>query len=126
MVRDLAPAELAGDPDEPALPAALRQTCERLGSHGTVDVRVQVHGTPVQLDPEIETALLRTARGALANVLEHAGATTAVVTLTYQPDAVTLDVRDDGRGLPADRRTRRPGPGQGARRDPRPRPRAGR
>ncbi|MGH3465247.1 MAG: sensor histidine kinase [Kribbellaceae bacterium] len=100
VVRDLAPAELAGVPDEPALPAALRQTCERLGSHGTVDVRVQVHGTPVRLDPEIETALLRTARGALANVLEHAGATTAVVTLTYQPDAVTLDVRDDGRGLP--------------------------
>jgi signal transduction histidine kinase len=53
----------------------------------------------MSLGPEVETALLRTARGALANVLEHAAATTAVVTLTYQPDAVVLDVRDDGRGL---------------------------
>ncbi|WP_148256528.1 sensor histidine kinase [Kribbella flavida] len=100
VVRDLAPAELASGPGDPALPAVLRQTCERLAAHSAVEIRVQVHGTPVRLDPEIETALLRTARGALANVLEHAAATTAVVTLTYQPDAVALDVRDDGRGLP--------------------------
>ena len=81
------------------MPDALRQTCERLAAHSSVEVRVQVHGTPVSLGPEVETALLRTARGALANVLEHAAASTAVVTLTYQPDAVVLDVRDDGRGL---------------------------
>ena len=98
VVRDLAPAELAVS-GAPALPDALRQTCERLAAHSTVEVRVQVHGTPVSLGPEVETALLRTARGALANVLEHAAASTAVVTLTYQPDAVVLDVRDDGRGL---------------------------
>ncbi|MEV0802085.1 sensor histidine kinase [Kribbella sp. NPDC050281] len=100
VVRDLAPAELASGPGEPALPGALRQTCERLAAQASVEVRVQVHGTPVPLGAEIETALLRTARGALANVLEHAAASTAVVTLTYQPDAVVLDVRDDGRGLP--------------------------
>ncbi|TCO36061.1 signal transduction histidine kinase [Kribbella steppae] len=99
VVRDLAPAELAAG--GPALPDALRQTCERLAAHSGVDVQVQVHGTPLALGPEVETALLRTARGALANVLEHAAASTAVVTLTYQPDAVVLDVRDDGRGLGA-------------------------
>lgn len=96
VVRDLAPAELS----ELTLPAALRLTCERLTAHAEVDLRVLVHGDPVRLDPEVETALLRTARGALANVLEHAAAQTVVVTLTYQPDAVSLDVRDDGRGMP--------------------------
>ena len=100
VVRDLAPAELAAVPGEPALPHALRQTCARLAAHGEVDVRVAVEGTPVALGTDIETALLRTARGALANVLEHAAATSAVVTLTYQPGTVTLDVRDNGRGLP--------------------------
>lgn len=63
-------------------------------------MHVQVHGTPVTLDSEVETALLRTARGAVANVLEHAHAESAFVTLTYQPDAVVLDVVDNGRGLP--------------------------
>ncbi|WP_433011881.1 sensor histidine kinase [Kribbella sp. CA-294648] len=113
VVRDLAPAELATEPGGSALPAALRQTCERLATHSEVEVRVQVHGTPVRLGPEIETALLRTARGALANVLEHAAASTAVVTLTYQPDAVTLDVRDDGRGLPEHPRSTAPDRGRG-------------
>ena len=98
LVRDLAPAELV-TADPSALADALRQTSERAAAQSELDVRVQVHGTPVALGPEIETALLRTARGALANVVEHASATTAVVTLTYQPDAVTLDVRDDGHGL---------------------------
>ncbi|MET9268073.1 sensor histidine kinase [Kribbella sp. NPDC003557] len=95
VVRDLAPAELAA-----GLPEALRRSCERLAAHSALDVRVQVQGTPVTLDSEVETALLRTARGALANVLEHAHAETAVVTLTYHPDAVVLDVVDNGRGLP--------------------------
>jgi len=95
VVRDLAPAELSRQ----ALPDALRQTRDRLAAQSPVSVRVQVHGTAVPLGAEIETALLRTARGALANVLEHAAASTAVVTLTYQPDAVVLDVVDDGRGL---------------------------
>jgi signal transduction histidine kinase len=38
-------------------------------------------------------------RGALANVVEHADAVRATVTLTYQGDSVSLDVRDDGRGF---------------------------
>lgn len=111
VVRDLAPAELAVS-GHPALPGALRQTCERLAAVSGVDVRVQVHGTAVSLGPEVETALLRTARGALANVLEHSAATTAVVTLTYQPDSVVLDVRDDGRGL-AERGSADPDRGRG-------------
>jgi signal transduction histidine kinase len=47
----------------------------------------------------VATALLRTARGALANVVEHSGAGHAAVTLTYQEGSVSLDVRDDGRGF---------------------------
>lgn len=100
VVRDLAPAELTG-----GLPDALRRTCKQLAAQSSVEVRVQVHGTPVVLRAEVETALLRTVRGALANVLEHAAASTAVVTLTYQPDAVVLDVVDDGRGFTSAQRS---------------------
>jgi signal transduction histidine kinase len=113
VVRDLAPAELANSPDRAALPAALAQTCERLAANSPTDVRVQVHGTPVPLGADLETALLRTARGALANVLEHADAKNAVVTLTYQPDTVALDVRDDGRGLPVGAKPVNPDRGRG-------------
>ena len=60
-----------------------------------------VDGDPLPLAPEVATALLRTARGALANAVEHADARRVRVTLTYQPESVSLDVRDDGRGFPS-------------------------
>lgn len=109
VVRDLAPPELGATGSAPALVATLRRSCER-AVRGT-DVRVDVHvdGTPVDVSPEVATALLRTSRGALANVVEHAGARTATVSLTYQPDVISLDVRDDGSGFDP-RRTTAAGP----------------
>jgi len=105
VVRDLAPPELGATGSAPALVATLRRSCER-AVRGT-DVRVDVHvdGTPVDVSPEVATALLRTSRGALANVVEHATARTATVSLTYQPDVVSLDVRDDGSGFDPRRAT---------------------
>ncbi len=47
----------------------------------------------------MESALLRIAQGALANVREHAAATTATLTLTCLDDQIVLDVTDDGRGF---------------------------
>jgi signal transduction histidine kinase len=60
---------------------------------------VHVEGTPRPVSDEVAAAAVRTARGALANVAEHASATRTVLTLTYLPDAISLDVRDDGRGF---------------------------
>lgn len=101
VVRDLAPADLGrGDPIG-ALPAALRRIAETAPMGVAVEVRVD--GTPSQVAPEIAAALVRTARGALANVHEHAHARRVALTLTYHPDEVVLDVRDDGRGFDPDR-----------------------
>lgn len=96
VVRDLAP-ELDAGPD--AMADALRRTCERAVAAGGVNVSVLVHGHAVSVDDSVATAVLRTARGALANVVEHARAAQVVVTLTYQEDTVTLDIVDDGVGF---------------------------
>ncbi len=96
VVRDLAPAELAQDAGGAALPDALRRVA---GTRAGLDVDVRVHGTPVPVPADVAVALVRTARGALANALEHAAADRVAITLTYQPDAVVLDIRDDGRGF---------------------------
>lgn len=98
VVRDLAPVELADDDTGAALPAALERVA-RTDGHG-VAVDVRVHGDVVPVPPEVAAAVVRSARGALANVVEHSGAARAVVSVTYLPDEVRLDVRDDGRGLP--------------------------
>ena len=96
VVRDLAPADLAAT--AAALPDALRAAAAQ-ADPGGLPAEVRVDGTPVVVPAEVAAALLRTARGALANVREHAGAGRVVLTLTYLLDEVVLDVRDDGRGF---------------------------
>ncbi|MDN3296218.1 sensor histidine kinase [Streptomyces ficellus] len=98
FVHDLAPADLAGGV---GLEEALRALAARESAHFRVD------GTPVALPERVRSALLRIAQGALANVREHADATSAALTLTYLDDQVVLDIADDGRGF--DPRTARRG-----------------
>lgn len=98
VVRDLAPAEMA-DASGPALPAALRRAVAQAAGPDGPAAEVRVHGDPVPVRPEVAAAILRTARGALANVREHSGAGRVVVSLTFHTDEVLLDVRDDGRGF---------------------------
>ena len=107
VVRDLAPAELSGEGN--LVDAVRRATTE--AARGHVESSVRVHGEPTELPATVATALLRTVRGALANVVEHAAADRVAVSLTYQDDSITLDVRDDGAGF--DPNTTRSGPARG-------------
>jgi signal transduction histidine kinase len=111
VVHDLAPSSLG---DAAAFPAALGAASSRTVQHSSVVLDVAVHGEVVALPDEVATALLHTARGALANVVEHAHAGQVGVTLTYQEGSVSLDVCDDGRGFdPAARAGQRDGRGHG-------------
>ncbi|MFG3286757.1 sensor histidine kinase [Streptomyces sp. NPDC048111] len=98
FVHDLAPAELA---EGGGLDAALRALAARESAEsGAFEVRCHIDGAPAAALPDrVGSALLRIAQGALANVREHAAATTAALTLTYLGDQVVLDVADDGRGF---------------------------
>ncbi|MEV0078126.1 sensor histidine kinase [Nocardia neocaledoniensis] len=98
FVHDLAPADLAAGG---SLPAALAALAER-ESTDTLTVRCHLEGTPGPLPQRVEATLLRIAQGALANVREHAAATTATITLTSLDDQIVLDIADDGRGFDPD------------------------
>lgn len=98
VVRDLAPAELS-DGDDAALESAIRRAGEHVAHSSGLLVAVNIHGDPQPVSPDLSTALLRSVRGALANVVEHAAATHATVSLTYQPGSVSLDIRDNGIGF---------------------------
>lgn len=51
------------------------------------------------MTPEMESALLRTAQGALANVRDHAGADRIEVVLDWQDESVRLRISDNGNGV---------------------------
>jgi signal transduction histidine kinase len=58
-----------------------------------------VEGTARELPAELDRAAYRIAQEALTNVRRHAGsAAKASVTIGYQPDTLTVRIRDDGSG----------------------------
>lgn len=99
VVRDLAPAGLE-EASAQALPDAVRRAVAQAAHDVAGEVRV--HGDPVAVPPASASAIVRSVRGAVANVVEHASATRVVVSLTYNADEVLLDVRDNGRGFELD------------------------
>jgi len=78
---------------------ALTGVAHRWSERSGVPAQVTVTGTARPMTAEAESALLRTAQEALANVAKHAAATRVGLTLSYMDDEVVLDVRDDGRGF---------------------------
>lgn len=60
-----------------------------------------VDGTPRRLPAALDLTAYRSVQEALTNVLRHAHANRATVTVTYQPDGVLLEVDDDGTGPPS-------------------------
>ena len=81
------------------LPDALADVAGRWSALNGIPAQVTTTGTVRPIRQESESALLRTAQEALANVARHARATRVGLTLSYIGDEVVLDVRDDGRGF---------------------------
>lgn len=61
-------------------------------------VEVEVHAEPTQLRPEQESALAMALREAVTNVVRHADAQRATISITTVGGDVRLEVSDDGRG----------------------------
>ena len=98
IVHDLRPASL----DDLGLVGSLREQAERLCAGG---LNVEVHSSESldSLPAAVEVAAFRIVSEALANVVRHAAAHRCAVELTLGDEALTVNVSDDGRGLPAER-----------------------
>jgi signal transduction histidine kinase len=59
-------------------------------------VDLEIEGAPGPLPATVELNAYRIVQEALTNTLKHAGPTRATVTLAYEPEALRVDVRDDG------------------------------
>jgi len=95
---------LREDDEEPALSpqpslAHLDELVAHVGRSG-LDVALRVEGNPVALSPGLDVNAYRIVQEALTNVLKHAGASAATVTVAYDPGALALTVTDDGRCAP--------------------------
>ncbi|MFB9927733.1 sensor histidine kinase [Amycolatopsis halotolerans] len=94
-VQSVGPSVLA----EARLPEAIGEVAGNWSAANDVDAVLTTTGDARPMHTDVEVALLRTAQEALSNVAKHARASRVGLTLSYMPDLVTLDVRDDGVGF---------------------------
>ncbi|MFC7848761.1 sensor histidine kinase [Arthrobacter sp. NPDC057388] len=91
LVHELASPGLDASP----LPDALLQAAAQY----VPGARLLVTGDPRPVPADVRHTLLRVVQSAAANIKLHASAGTATITLGFLPDAVTLDIYDDGTGF---------------------------
>lgn len=94
FIRELAPAALV----DQGIGAALRRLDQTQWKSSKLAVDVRVSDT-INLPMHIQTALLRIAQGAVANVIQHAEASAVVIILERDDVSVRMSVADNGRGF---------------------------
>jgi signal transduction histidine kinase len=83
---------------EPSL-ARLDDLVRRVRDLG-IPVSVRVEGDRRPVPASVDLTAYRILQEALTNVVKHSGATSATVLLRYRPDALDVEVADDGQGVP--------------------------
>jgi PAS domain S-box-containing protein len=89
--------------DELGLEAAVEWYVEEFERRTGISCRLSSTMAGAALGPEQATALFRILQEALTNVARHAGATAVDIRLAVAPEGVTLEVADNGRGIPEDK-----------------------
>ena len=93
--RDLRPTVL----EDLGMVPALQYLVNELAQQDTIDITLDVEGTPDDLSADMEVAIYRIVQEALTNVRKHAQATHAQVQAQFLPEQVIITVQDDGIGF---------------------------
>ena len=95
LAADLRPTVL----DQLGLSAGIRSFARDFEARTGVRTRVNVAAPDIRLDRDLATTAYRIFQEALTNVARHAGARRVDIALHASPEEISLEVRDDGRGI---------------------------
>jgi signal transduction histidine kinase len=85
--------------DDLGLVTALEMLARETGQATNISIEFRRQGTERRMDSSAELALYRMAQEALNNLARHAQAEHASLCITFTPQAVTMQVIDDGKGF---------------------------
>jgi PAS domain S-box-containing protein len=86
--------------DEVGLLFALRWYVNGFMTRTEIIVRLDAPESLDRLRPDIETAIFRVVQEGLGNIHRHSGSRRAWIHLALENGIITLEIRDEGRGLP--------------------------
>jgi len=89
--------------DEMGLQAGLRWYIEGFKERSNIDVRLNLPENPERLPPDLELMIFRVVQEGLTNIHRHSGSATAAICLGNSIGKLTLEIRDQGKGMPTDK-----------------------
>ncbi|HEY7162459.1 MAG TPA: PAS domain S-box protein, partial [Acidobacteriota bacterium] len=96
IVTELRPEVL----DHLGLKAAIEWQAQEFQTRSGIDCKLDPHMESIEMDDrDGETAIFRILQEALTNIARHSGATKVEIFLNQQNDGITMEVRDNGRGI---------------------------
>ncbi|MEE8174017.1 MAG: GAF domain-containing protein, partial [Dehalococcoidia bacterium] len=95
VIYELRPALL----DDLGLVAAVQWQCENCLEAVGIKVNFETAGVERRLPAQIETALFRIIQEATTNILRHAEAESASISLEFKESSVAVHIEDDGKGF---------------------------
>ncbi len=101
-VREISSSLRPGMLDDLGLSATLEWQLKRFGEMSGLECTLVSEAEDDSMDKDLAVALFRIAQEALTNVARHADAARVEVRLEGGPEGLTLEVRDDGRGISAE------------------------
>ena len=86
--------------DEAGLLSATRWMVDGFSERAKIQVDLKVEGELGRLPQPVELALFRVIQESLSNIRRHSGANKALIRLARTNGRITLEVRDNGKGIP--------------------------
>ena len=89
--------------DEAGLNSAISWYVEGLLERSGLDVHLDISREVGRLPRDMELAIFRLVQECLTNIHRHSGSKTASIRITRESEQVTVDIRDQGRGMSPER-----------------------
>jgi PAS domain S-box-containing protein len=99
--------------DEIGLPEALRWYITGLMERSGLDITLSVSDDFGRLSREMELVMFRLVQECLTNIHRHSGSKSAAIRMAHEDQSVTLEIRDEGRGISPDKLSRIQAQGSG-------------
>ena len=89
--------------DEVGFSCAAAWYIEGFAKRSGISIKADLAAAPERLPKRMEIVLFRVLQESLTNVHRHSDATNATISLQHDPQAITLEIRDFGKGISAER-----------------------
>jgi signal transduction histidine kinase len=88
--------------DEAGLNSALSWYVQGLSQRSGIGIELEISEGFGRLARDLELAIFRLVQESLTNIHRHSGSKTAAIRLTRSPEAVYVEIQDQGSGIPAE------------------------